>query len=509
MANGTDPWAKFLEELDSFNPPGGITDVTIVEAGTGYPLYSTTQNVDVTFEGGGSGASGATGKAVFAGNGKLAAISITNRGTGYRVIARQTAGAFPVGSTAVTFQGRPIDGLVTVGMSVDSTCFLALGGSSAQDQSLSVKVSGQKSPPTWVTVTAVSGMTVTFSHPIAVAAWYTCFTFGVPRPVLASASDTDGTTPAKVRVAVGEPKVLVLSPGVYTVGGFSLLGKHNLTIMAEGATVVLQDKNLNGVWIDDNCNNITIIGLKIRHSGIVTYEPANRGTGIGWMVSGYNVKLINCGAQNIANWAIAVRGPQAYGPYQCNFDFVNFSARECAGDGFHIGNSVRNVRVTGLSVINCGDDGFAIYPDEGNGNLPENINATGIEIVNNGWRGIFVSGAKKVNISGFLIRGTSGYGIEVSNYNSRPVEDVSIHGGIVSQVGRTGDGYRPQVSRRYAVVLSNLNRGDFSGILTSEIDAALGFEVTNCTGVHIDKGVSHITSSGNTLCTLGSMSSLP
>ena len=129
--------------------------------------------------------------------------------------------------------------------------------------------------------------------------------------------------------------------------------------------------------------------------------------------------------------------------------------------------------------------------------------------MNNGWRGIFVSGARKVNISGFLIRGTSGYGIEVSNYNSRPVEDVSMHGGIVSQVGRTGDGYRPHYSRRYAVVLNNLNRGDFSGILTSEIDEALGFEVTNCTGVHIDKGVSPITSSGNTSCTLGSMTALP
>jgi hypothetical protein len=443
-SGATDNFSAWFDLEDIVGPVGGLNGVITIEHGSGWAEGSHV----VTVTGGGTGVTAATAVAVAGHNGRVAFITVTSPGSGYRIVSRQIGGTGIVsGSPTITINGgytTPTNN-ITVGMSITHPLFPA--GTTV----LSV---------TSTTVTASANATQDSATYLSGRYNYSWIYFGVPLFSLAGAgSGWVG------RAVVGEGRVLRLPPGRYVSSGSQFMCLHNTTIEAEGAILMPPLKSNNGLGIGPQCINVKIVGLQVQNldTDVIT-PPASRGVGFGFGLKGYNITLENTKTRNIPNFSVTLGADTDTEDYFQGFNIIGHTCQGCSGDGIHIGAGIRFVQVTNAIFLTHGDDALAVYPDVGGYgavNKPYGISVTGLTINDNAWRGIFLGGCKQVAISGVMINGCGGYGIEINQ-----CQDVAITGATLYDIGNYDVGYRDWSSIATSVAATALVAGTEYVIIT-------------------------------------------
>jgi len=409
----TDNEPVWFDLEDTLQPYGGLSGVITIEHGSGWAQG--TQSVTIA---GGSG-SGATATAVAghpSSGGKLAYVTVTAPGSGYRIVSRQVGATGIVsGSAVIAINARYTDltANIEVGMSISHPLF-AVG----------------------TTVISVTSTTVTASANASGPSGYSWIFFGIP--VLTIGGTGTGWTGKAV---VGNGRVVRIPPGLYLCNATQFMCLHNTTIYAEGAIIMPHGKNNNGVTIGEQCINVKIEGLQVQNldTDVIT-PPGSRGTGHGFILKGYHITVLNTRTRNIPNFSISVdRGTDSL-DYMQGFQIIGHSCEGCGGDGIHIGVGVRDVQIVNPTFLTHGDDAIAVYPDIGGFsavNKPYNISINGVVIRDNAWRGIYLGGCSRISISGVVIDGCGGHGIELDQCN-----DIAISGVVLHNIGNYASGYR-------------------------------------------------------------------
>ena len=423
-----DNWIDFYYMEDALQPYGGISGVITIEGGSG---WSGTMSVAFT---GGSG-TGAAAVAVVgnsASGGHVAFVTVTNPGSGYRIVSRQvTLNGTVSGSRDIEFSSFYTDmpHQITVGMSVTHPSFPA-----------GTLISSVTATPGNLSVKTDTDATSTSSY-----GW---IYFGIPTITVSSSGSGSGWVGKAV---VGDNIVARWPAGLYASSACQFNNLHNVKFEADGVVLLATNgdaaiaKNSNGISIGKECINVVIEGLQVQSKAAAIIDPpSSRGSGIGFKLKGYNITLLNTKTQNIPNWGVEISASADEQTWMQGYKIIGHSCQGTGGDGVHVGVGVRDVVITNLTVVNQGDDAVALYPDLGGlaaVNRPNNITITGVEIRDNGWRGIYVGAADKVSISGITINGCSGYGIELEESN-----DITISGVTMTGIGKFGSGYRDNSS---------------------------------------------------------------
>ena len=214
---------------------------------------------------------------------------------------------------------------------------------------------------------------------------------------------------------------------------------------------------LNNVVIDnvdcDTCGRLWVLDYT-NSAGYKIEGPGGAGIGIGTgLLPIENVKVVNCTCRKCGHFGIFFEHQVMFGT-GTNLSKGVIIANNIVTDSRCYGIGIRggyNYTVSGNQVYGCARDGIFLNSGENgtepnNGHLLDlvNINITGNTCTNNGFNGITVDGASKVNglkISGNLVAGNTKYGIGLGNRNmkNRSRNNISVSGNTV--VGNGSDIY--------------------------------------------------------------------
>lgn len=477
----TTNFAMWFDALAAMEPDGGITSILINETGTGY----TEGTYPITFSGGNG--TGAAGNIVVAPSGRIIAAVITAQGTGYHVASSELA-PWLMGDTTVTLNWLDSD-RIAVGMSVTHPAWPA---------STTVLSKTPVIGPTKATVTLSNGATV--------AGAYEWMTFGLPR-IAFSGGPGSGFVGKPV---VGEGVVAILPPGQY-VDGAHWQCFHNLTVLAYGATIIQTNKDNGMVDLGVENVNVSILGLKARYSALDDYDP--RGGGHAWHVRGYNIYLLDCATSNGTDWSMEIGDTDdALVGYFDGIRIDNYVARDCAGDGIHVSNRVRNVTINNPQFVNVGDDAMAIYPDGGVSDAtqpPYNVTVNGMVLDRGGWRGILIGrGSHDIAINGAVIADTGGVGLEIlkeAGTTTGP-KNITVTGIAFRNVGVSGIAFRAYFANRYPINIEDAEQVVIRSVAFKDCDAAECCRIVNSTDCSValwpPTGKTAYATSSNTNCSL-------
>jgi len=484
VADGvTENFVAFGDFWRSVQPSGGITSIIVAAPGTGYDGNGGGAGafgaLDITFSGG-SGA-GAAGKAVISDNGRVAFATITNPGSGYKIVAREVGATGIVsGSPVITINaGTTTD--ISAGMSVTSDYFSA-----------------------GTTVLSKTSNTVTVSTNATGSAGYQWVSFGIPQ-----LSFSGGGSGAVLKAVVGTRKHIVIPPGNYVCAGTYIHCLHNAYVEATGVTLIQTSKTSNGLYLGPECCEVVIDGLRDQNYDTTSVDPTARGTGIGFKLSGYNVELHNTGTRNIPNWGVVIQGEGA--TYNRGLKVINHSHFGSGGDGIHVADKVDGVHIVSPNIYDAGDDGIAVYGTDDSSFPPLNISVDNFTIVNNGWRGLMVgANASRVSFGNGVIRGCGNYAIECfpgDGPGSTGPSDITFGNIVISGVGRSADGYRATYSNRYPIKINKCTRV-YGGVFTfSDIQETTLVNIVDSTDIHFELGqigskTAMVTSGSNSNCSV-------
>lgn len=444
----TDNWDELKAAIEAASPNGGIDRVVMTDFGSGYTSAPT---VSIT---GGTG-TGATFTAILDGQ-EVVAIAVTAPGSGYQVVAKQAG--ITSGSATCT---------------MTSTTGLSAGMAITHD-----------SVPAGTTISSVdSGTQITMSANATATVAFAQIAFGIP---ILSISGGGGSG-ATGDVLVGNGATIFFPPGLYASAlDLDITGKMNLTIFGYGATLLITDPDAN-LNFQSNSWDIRLLGLTVAHRG-TAWSP--RDVGCGLRTSASIVRVQHCEFRGSSEFGVNIgRGTG----YCYDIEISNCRAWHTRGDGFHVSNGARKVRIADCFAESPGDDAFAAVADSGATSPPKEIIFDNCMSYRGGFRGIVVLGAQDVQIIGGGAMACEGYGCEVGDWNSSAVEDVHITGLALRDIGAGGAG--GSFTDRHGLLFRDVERGSVSGctIDNCATTSAYGMILSDLTDVSI--GLNHITRS--------------
>tara|TARA_R110002110_G_scaffold74463_3_gene196975 strand:- start:192 stop:2108 length:1917 start_codon:yes stop_codon:yes gene_type:complete len=476
----TDNFFNWFDLEDVLQPYGGLSNIVTVDHGTGWA-----EGVQACTISGGTG-TGAAATAV-AGNpansGRIAFVTVTAPGSGYRVVSRQIG---PVTVSGVTTSGTAVGSdVININTHYTTRTLNIVAGMSITHPAF----------PAGTTVASTTATTVTASANATIESNYSWIYFGIPQITFG------GTGSGWVgHAVVGNGKVARIPPGLYKSSATQFMCLHNTTIEAEGAVIIPSLKTQNGVLLGDQAIGVKIVGLTVQNfDTTVITPPEDRGVGFGFSLRGYNNTLLNTKTRNIPNFSVAINaGADELSSYYQGFQILGHTCQGCGGDGIHIGVGVRDIQITNPTFITHGDDAIAVYPDlaaeVGVVNPPYGISIVGVDISDNAWRGIFLGECSRVSISGVTINGCGSFAVEMDQ-----ATDIAISGVMMHSIGNTGDGYRSVVyTNRFPVYIDDCERVSMSALTFGDIAHSTLINVSNSTDVLIKAQ----TISGKTLSNL-------
>lgn len=446
----TDNWDEFIAAIDAASPSGGIDRVVMTNFGSGYTSAPT---VSIS---GGSG-TGATFTAILDGQ-EVVAIAVTAPGSGYDVVAKQA------GITSGSDQ-----------MTMTSTAGLSAG--------MSITVAGVPAGTTIDSVDDATTLTMSANATSTVA--FAQVAFGIP---LLSITGGAGSGAAG-DVLVGNGAVIFFPPGLYASAfDLDLTGKMNLTLLGYGATILITDSNAN-LNFQANSWDIRMVGLTIAHRG-TAWSP--RDVGCGLRCSASIVRVKDCEFRGSSEFGVNIGRS---GGYCYDIEIANCRVWHTRGDGFHVTNGARRVRIADCVAEAPGDDAFAAVADDGATNPPTEIIFDNCMSYRGGFRGIVILGAQDVQVNGGGAKSCEGYGLEVGDWNSSAAEDIQIADVVLRDIGAGGAG--DSFTDRHGLLFRDVTRGSVKGctIDNCATTSANGMILADLTDVSI--GLNHITRSAS------------
>ena len=371
-------------------PDGSITELQMLETIGGFGIPNVTPSTAwaarpaVTAAGGLGTGFAAVGN--INNQGYLTGFEITNKGSGYSVLAvlvNRTNGT----NTITQNGGGAFDSRLVAGVSV-------------RHESLNQGAT--------ITARSGDGLTLTLSQNNSYTNTDT-FVFGQPWIAVAGTAYFDDVVPM-----LGTPQVVYFPPGCYLLpAGLGVwAGKSNLTIIADGAVFDCTNLPALGAWFRF-CTGTKMFGGRFNFRSSRYYNPNTRaryGGAEGMIVSCCQFfDVYRTEVWDAFDFGFSIGGSGlASGPWasECNL-YDTISGNGC-GDGIHYTGGTRKSRACRALVIGCQDDALAIVNDGATAQRPYDITFSDCRVEGGIYRGCVAVGCDNVvfkNISGIDTHG--------------------------------------------------------------------------------------------------------
>jgi Pectate lyase superfamily protein/Chitobiase/beta-hexosaminidase C-terminal domain len=243
--------------------------------------------------------------------------------------------------------------------------------------------------------------------------------------------DATNAIKAAIQAAQAQSKAVLVPPGTYSHGKFTLAG---VSMYGAGRSSILVGKS-------DTNSQITISGGGVTLSNLTSQFPSTRRDSKNWNI------FVNQGAHNFRIDSVVVNGGNAGGIinyHSSNGLITNNTVENTLADGIYTTSGSNAIIVAHNTVRNAGDDDISnvSYADDSLGVVHNNLDIDNDVANNSNGRGISVVGGQNITIQDNSIANTTCcagiYLADEPSYNTLPVRNIVVTGNyLTGNSGRT------------------------------------------------------------------------